>query len=241
MPRLMKEEEYTARRNEILNVAQRLVYTRGYEQMSIQQILDELHISKGAFYHYFCSKHDLLEALVERILAETVEVLNPVVHDPTLPALGKLQRYIDTAARWKAARKAYLLALLPVWYDDGNAIVREKVFATSRKVIAPMLAEIFRQGNQEGSLNTPYPDQAAELFMYFLQGIGDTLIEPLLAQAQPGADDRSTEPNGADLGSIEQAVAAYTDAIERVLGAPAGSVQLIDAGVLAEWFPVKQW
>lgn len=56
MPRVVKEEDYAARRNEILDVARRLVYTKGYEQMSIQDILDALKISKGAFYHYFDSE-----------------------------------------------------------------------------------------------------------------------------------------------------------------------------------------
>lgn len=53
MPRVVKEEEYAVKCNEILDVAQHLVYTKGYQQMSIQDILDELKISKGAFYHYF--------------------------------------------------------------------------------------------------------------------------------------------------------------------------------------------
>ena len=68
MPRVVKEEDYAARRNEILDVARKLVYTRGYEQMSIQNILDALKISKGAFYHYFDSKQSLLDGLIERML-----------------------------------------------------------------------------------------------------------------------------------------------------------------------------
>ena len=55
MSRIVKEEEYTLRRNDILDTARRLVYTKGYEQMTIQDILDALQISKGAFYHYFDS------------------------------------------------------------------------------------------------------------------------------------------------------------------------------------------
>ena len=63
MARKVKEEDYASRRNEILDAARTLVYTKGYEQMSIQDILDALKISKGAFYHYFDSKPALLEAL----------------------------------------------------------------------------------------------------------------------------------------------------------------------------------
>ena len=67
MPRVVKEDDYAARRNEILAVARKLVYTKGYEEMSIQDILDEMKISKGAFYHYFDSKPALLEALIDRM------------------------------------------------------------------------------------------------------------------------------------------------------------------------------
>ena len=94
MARIVKEEEYTARRNEILDVALQLVYSKGYDKMTIQDILDQLHMSKGAFYHYFDSKVAVLEAVVERMVIEQVEpLLLAAVHDPRLTALEKLQRY----------------------------------------------------------------------------------------------------------------------------------------------------
>jgi len=69
MARVVKDLKNAARRKDILDVAQRLVVeTKGYEGMSIQDVLDELKISKGAFYHYFDSKGDLLEALIERMV-----------------------------------------------------------------------------------------------------------------------------------------------------------------------------
>src|SRR5258708_37498177 len=110
MARVVKA--HAVRRNEILDVARRLVDTKGYEQMAIQDILDELRISKGAFYHYFDSKPALLEALIERIGQEALQLLTPIVRDPHLPALDKLQRFFDTAVRWKTARKTFMLELL---------------------------------------------------------------------------------------------------------------------------------
>ncbi len=50
---MKKEDLHLARRSEILDVAQRLIATKGYEQMTIADIQAELGISKGAFYHYF--------------------------------------------------------------------------------------------------------------------------------------------------------------------------------------------
>ena len=67
MARILKEEEYNAKRNKILDFAQGLVYSRGYAHMTIQDILDGLKISRGALYHYFDSKDALLEALVDRM------------------------------------------------------------------------------------------------------------------------------------------------------------------------------
>ena len=64
MARTVKAEAVAAKRKEILDAAQRLVFTKGYEQMSVQDILDEIRISSGAFHHYFDSRRALLEALV---------------------------------------------------------------------------------------------------------------------------------------------------------------------------------
>jgi AcrR family transcriptional regulator len=227
MARIVKEEEYAARRNEIIAGAQRLVYTKGYEQMAIQDILDELQISKGAFYHYFSSKPALLEALIERMKEEAEEFLIPIAQDPHLPTLEKIQRFFDTAARWKTARKTYLLSLLRVWYADENAIVRQKVQASLIKETAPLLTGIIRQGIQEGILNTPFPDQAGEIVLFLLQSLGEAFIPLLL----------SGETKGDELQRTEGIVAAYTDALERILGAPKGSLQLMDNETLKEWVP----
>ncbi len=225
MARVVKEKEYALRRNEILDAAQRFVYTKGYEQMSIQDILDYARISKGAFYHYFDSKQSLLESLIQRMLDQSMQVLSPILGDPGLPALDKLNRFFATAARWKTARKEFFLSLLRVWYADDNAVVRQKVTSSGIKRMTPPLAAIIRQGIQEGVLSTPYPDQAAQVAFALLERAGDSVSELLL----------SHESDGDTLGRIEGAVAAYTDALERILGAPAGSLVIMDAGTLKEW------
>jgi len=224
MARVVKE--HAVRRGEILDVAQRLVYTRGYEQMTIQDMLNELQISKGAFYHYFDSKQALLEALIERMLDEAVQLLIPVIHDPGLPALDKLQRVFAMLNRWKTAQKAFLLALVRVWYTDDNAIVRQKLRAAGVKYITPLLAVIIRQGIEEGVLTTPYPDQVGEVVLSLLQDLGETLSMLLL----------SFEPERAGIGRVESVVAAYTNALERTLGIPEGSLQITDTETLKQWF-----
>jgi TetR/AcrR family transcriptional regulator, transcriptional repressor for nem operon len=90
MPRTIKDP--SVRRDEILDVAQQLVYTKGYEQMTIQDILDQLSISKGAFYYYFQSKQALLEALITRMEEQGLAVLKPIMDDPSLSAVEKFNR-----------------------------------------------------------------------------------------------------------------------------------------------------
>ncbi len=225
MARIVKEQAYAVKRNEILDVARRLVDTKGYEQMTIQDILDDLRISKGAFYHYFDSKQALLEALIERMLQEGIQLITPIVHDPHMPALEKLQRYFATVARYKTTQKTFLLALLRVWYTDDNAIVRQKIFAMGVKRVTPLLTAIILQGIQESVFSTPFPDQAGEVVLSILLNLADSLAELLL----------SCEPDQDALQRLERTVAAYSDALECVLRAPTGSLCLVDAETLKEW------
>src|SRR5262245_52501172 len=170
MARTVKVQEYTEKRNEILNAAQRLVYTKGYERMTIQDILAELRISSGAFYHYFDSKPAVLAAFIERIRQETEKPLLPIIHDSHLPALEKLRRFFATFDRLRNAQKTLVVELLRVWYTDDNAIVRQKVDEAVHEQRAPLLTEIVRQGLQEGVFTTVHPDQAGEVILSLMQG-----------------------------------------------------------------------
>ncbi len=221
MARVVKE--HAVRRNEILDVAQQLVYTKGYEQMAIQDILDTLSIAKGTFYHYFVSKQALLEALIERMVAEVEVRLNPILLDPHLSALEKFQRFFATVANWRTENITILLALLRVWYNDENALVRQKIRTESIERFIPMLSAIVQQGIQEGALKTSFPEQVGGIILSIGLNLQETIGHLVLVY----------EPDM--LRHIEIAVAAYTDAIERVLGVTPGSLCLIDAETLKAW------
>jgi AcrR family transcriptional regulator len=228
MARTVKAEAVAAKRKEILDAAQRLVFTKGYEQMSVQDILDEIRISSGAFHHYFASRGALLEAFIERIQQETEKPLLPIIHDPHLNAIEKLQGFFDTLDRLRNSQQADVVKLLRVWYTDDNAIVRQKVDEAILQQRAPLLTEIVRQGIGEGIFTIAYPDHAGEIILSLLQGMGNTHARLLL----------SLEQEGDDLPRIEEIVAthaAYMDAIERVLGAPPHSFYRTDAEAVKVW------
>jgi AcrR family transcriptional regulator len=229
MARIVNKDEHEIRRNEILDASQRLVYTKGYEQMSIQDILVELKISKGAFYHYFDSKQALLEALVERWTGQVIQLLIPIVQDEHLPAPEKLRRLFDAASRWKTDRKEIMLTLMNAWYADENAILRHKTQVAVLPCIASLITTIVCQGVKEGSFHNAYPNQISGILFSLLQSFGDTLVMLIL---QP-------EFNLETLQHLEALSASYQDAVERILGAIPGSLPLFDTDILREWFPLS--
>jgi TetR/AcrR family transcriptional repressor of nem operon len=224
MVRILKEP--AVRRNEILDAAQRLLYQKGYEQMTIQDILDDTHISRGAFYYYFDSKQNLLEGLIERMGEEGIQLIRPILTDPKFNALQKLQIYFETAMRWKTTQKAALIPVLKVWYSDDNALLRQKEQTAGKKIMIPLLKDMLRQGISEGLLSMPHPEQMAEVLVSLILGLSDALGELILA----------SQAGSTDLEHVEATISAYTYSIERLLGAAPSSLKLIDMDMMKQWF-----
>lgn len=227
MSRKVIEQEYTKRKNQILDAALRLIYSKGYAQMTIQDILDSLHISKGAFYHYFDSKQAVMEALIERMFQEIQALVAPLLTNPKVPALEKLHRFFETISRWKIERKDFVLGLMQSWYSDENALMRYKLQVNMVDRVADMLSQIILQGVEEGVMNPSHPDQAGRVVLHLIQGMNEGLAVDLLT---PGAcrDEKR----------MKEAIAAFTQAMERVLGVKPGSICLLDDATLQEWVEI---
>src|SRR5882757_2265491 len=102
LARQVKPEEYAARRREILDAALELMDEKGYERMTIEDVLAKTGMSKGALYHYFRSKYALLEGVVEAMGDGAMRELRTVVEDPKLSAIDKLHAYFRTEQSWKS-------------------------------------------------------------------------------------------------------------------------------------------
>lgn len=228
MVRIVNKEEFDAKRAEILDSAQRLVLTKGYERMTLQDILSDLGMSNGAFYHYFPSKPAVLEALIERMLGEAEQPILAILHDPQLSALEKLQGFFATLERLRSLNKPFLVDLLRVWTTDDNALVRQKVETATAVRRAALLTEVIHQGIREGQLTAAYPDQAGEIIMALLRGMENTHARLFLSLGQE-IDDETC------VASVVAVYAAYMDTIERVIGLPIGTFHRYDAGTVREW------
>ena len=226
MPRTLNAVAHAVKRDAFLDVAERLIRTRGYEQMTVQDVLDELDASKGAFYHYFDSKEALLEAVIERMVDVGVALVEPIAARRGVSAGAKLQAVFSTAGQWKTERSDLLLNLIRSWYSDENDLVRLRVARLAAARMTPILAEIVRQGTAEGSFDPTSPDHAAAILMALFNGSSDTLGQ-LVLDRQDGR---------IPFEQAERFLAAYSEAVERVLGLPAGSFELIDAASMRVWF-----
>ena len=226
MPRTVNVEARAIRREAFVEAALRLIQTKGYEQMSIQDVLDELDASRGAFYHYCASKLALLEAAVDHIVAAAMEAVAPIVANPTLSAPQKLERLFSGIAGWKAERRELMLALLEVWYSDDNAIVRDKVRRSTVTGLVPLLSVIVEQGRVETVFSTSSPDGAARAVVALLLGAQDMAGE-LFFTRQAGE---------IPFEMVAARFAGLAEALTRVLGAPIGSLSLIDDATLRLWF-----
>ncbi len=226
MARTLNAAVYTVRREAFVDAGLRLMQSRGYEQMTIQDVLDAVDASRGAFYHYFDSKQALLEAMVDRIADQALAALQPVVDDPRLPAIPKLERFFGGLAQWKTERKALMLELIKVWLSDDNAVVREKVRRTLVTRVAPVLARIVEQGIHEEVFQVASPEHTATVLMVLLTGFQEVATELFIAR----------QANKVTYDEVEVVLNGYIEPFERILGAPAGSVTLADPTVLREWY-----
>jgi AcrR family transcriptional regulator len=227
MARTVDPVAHAVRRDAFLDVAQSLIQTKGYAQLSIQDVLDDLELSKGAFYHYFDSKAALLEGVVSRMVEGATALLAPAVADPRRSALEKFDAVFSGLASFKAERKDLILALMHVWLADDNAIVREKFRRGVLAQLTPLIATIIRQGVAEGSFTAASPDDTARVFVSLIMGANEAAVD-LFDTYQAGT---------ITFEEAERRLAAFADAFERILGARPGSLGFAGrSAVVREWF-----
>ena len=225
MPRTVNATAVEIRREAFVDVAERLIQTKAYEQMSIQDVLDEVGASRGGFYHYFDSKQQLLDAVVARMADTALAVVGPIVTASHLSAIDKLQRLFGGIAAWKAERRDLVLGIAQVWLSDDNALVREKFRERLVGQLAPLLAAIIRQGAAEGTFMATSTDEMARVLVSLIQAANQVATELFIARQQ----------REVSFDAVERTLSAYTEAYERILGIPAGSLA-IDRSTLLMWF-----
>lgn len=208
------------RRDELLDVAQRLFARHGYDNTSVDQITAELGVSKGAFYHYFDSREDLVEALACRFARVTAKQADELLRDPTMDAFSRLTAFMLTMRRHKVENAAELRATFEPLFRAENLQLYDKTHRAVTDVVRPILTRIIIEGVAEQTFETPDPESAAETIMHLLSSHRPLLTE-IYNTRDAGEFRRLAEKLHAKLRYL-------ATVIDRILGLPEGSIDLID-------------
>lgn len=145
-------------RQRILDAARILFAANGYEHTSIQQIMAATALSKGAIYHHFPSKEAILEALSASDIRQYQAAVDTVrASDST--ALDKL-RTITFDYCGEPEHLTTIRAMLPM-LNDPKTLANN--LASWRTDLTDLLNELIDEGLHDGSINTEYPQEAAQL------------------------------------------------------------------------------
>ena len=152
-----KYPEVTVER--ILDAATRLFLEKGYDNTTIQDIVNELDgLSKGAVYHHFKSKEEIMDAVGDRMFLAN----NPFEKVRSRTDLNGLEK-IREAIRINQsdeARTDITVQSIPL---TRNPRLLVEMIESNRRILTPYYLELLEEGNQDGSLHTQYTREIAEL------------------------------------------------------------------------------
>lgn len=152
-----KHPEETVER--ILQTAKGLFLEKGYEQTTIQDIVNQLGgLTKGAVYHHFRSKEEIFDALGDKLFFDS-NPFDAVRERRDLTALQKVREVI----RLHAANGEYRELTLQGMPLLKNPRILSNMIDANRRLISPLWLELIAEGQRDGSIPTPYPKELSEL------------------------------------------------------------------------------
>lgn len=152
-----KYPEVTVER--ILDVSQRLFLEKGYENTTIQDIVDELGgLTKGAVYHHFKSKEEIMDAVGDRMFFSN----NPFEAVRGRTDLNGLQKLQEAVRLNQSDQERVRLTAQSIPIAKSPRLLQEMI-VSNRKVLTPYFLELIEEGNRDGSMHTDYPREIAEL------------------------------------------------------------------------------
>jgi len=160
MPRKNNPQETIER---VINAALKLFKEKGFDKTSMQDIVEASDMSKGAIFYHFKSKEEVFEAAMNRAFV--------IAKERFYAFLGELKD--DTA---KEKMKKLIIANLAdeemhsAIYDMINARTNSPHLVlmdmcNNIKEVAPIVAELIKEGIADGSIVTNFPDELSEVFI----------------------------------------------------------------------------
>lgn len=170
--RVVKEPE--ERKNEILDVAERLFGTKGFDNTSTNDILNEIGIARGTLYYHFKSKEEILDAMISRMIKRLIEKAKAIVAQKEVPVLQRLTMMMLSL---NVSEGNFGQELLAQAHKPQNALMHQKMEKSLLSGINPILADLIKEAAKQGICQTDYPEEAAEMTFLYANTIFDDLME----------------------------------------------------------------
>lgn len=169
--RIVKEAE--ERKNEILDVAERLFGSKGFDNTSTNDILNEIGIARGTLYYHFKSKEDILDAMIDRTIGRLAAGARSLANQQELPVLQRLAMMIQAlniSGEWGDK-------LMEQLHKPQNALMHQKMQDRLLAEMNPLLTALIEEGIVQGICRTDYPAEVAEMTFLYANTAFDGLME----------------------------------------------------------------
>lgn len=157
-----------SKRSELVEIAEKLFLEKGYEETTVDDILEASGFSKGGFYHYFKSKEELLSASISNLIDDSLRELEAVVEDPALNALEKLKLFLQRKSVFQKPRVEYAKYLGMLMRSDFT--LYKFYLSLSQKYVEPF-SKIVEQGAREGIFDVQFPRETADILVRMMVSV----------------------------------------------------------------------
>ena len=211
------------RKAEILQTAELLFCKKGFEQTSIQDILDMLNLSKGSFYHHFVSKESLLETICQKRAEEAYTAVQNEFGKAGDP-ISKLNQLLSAVIPIEKERLAFILMLLPVFSRPEGQSIKTAYSNALALQFHDAVETVIQEGCRNDTMYCTDSDIASEICLSLVNQLWIRIYDKILEYKK---NNQFTEPS-----ELLHITDQYRIAIEKVLSAPFGSVELINFPIL---------
>lgn len=147
----------------ILDTAKRLFIEKGYERTSVQDIINNLGgLSKGAVYYHFKSKEDILIAVTNQMAEESNKILFEIRNRTDMTGKEKLKKLLADSVNRPVHDDIFAAAPN---IGSSPALVSSILMGSVEYTAYEYVLPIIKQGIEDGSVETEYPEELAELIM----------------------------------------------------------------------------
>ncbi len=155
-------------RNLIIDVSMKLFLDRGYEHTTIQNIIDNLGgLSKGAIYHHFSSKEDILRAVSDKVFQDQVlsKKWEEIKNNKTIDGKEKLKQmlYYTTIDPEETSFRQ-----LGVNLQKTPHLLSELVIRSVKRIAPESYLPVIEEGVKDGSIKTLYPKELSEALVLII-------------------------------------------------------------------------